>query len=171
MHLRGSSYYFVTPGEHKWKRLGKDIESAKQKLKELLAEPLKLSNISVVGVERSRLVMFSRDIYRSARSNALAKNVKWDLTEQHVLDMMVAANGYCQISGLPFTNEAHGKRGLRPWMPSIDRINATGCYETGNVRLICVVANIALSDFGDEVFKKLVYAAAAHNPISSTKDK
>ncbi len=42
-----------------------------------------------------------------------------------------------------------------PFAPSIDRINSEKGYTDGNVRLVCVAVNWALSDWGIEVFEKI----------------
>ena len=42
-----------------------------------------------------------------------------------------------------------------PWGPSIDRIDNAYGYEAWNCRVVCVAMNLALHQFGEEVFRVL----------------
>jgi hypothetical protein len=44
-----------------------------------------------------------------------------------------------------------------PFSPSIDRIDTVGGYTTDNVRLVCVAANFALNQWGDDVLRRLAH--------------
>jgi hypothetical protein len=61
------------------------------------------------------------------------------------------------VTGLPF--EFAGSL-YRPFAPSLDRINAAQGYSLGNVRLVAVIVNAALNQWGDAAFWKMVDAAA-----------
>jgi len=63
---------------------------------------------------------------------------------------MEAQNYKCALSGCPFSLDVfgHGKA-PRPFAPSIDRIDATGGYLKGNIRIICWAANSLLGTWGD----------------------
>jgi hypothetical protein len=76
-----------------------------------------------------------------------------------VRDAVADADGKCAITGIPFSGaeDAPGRR--RPWVPTLDRIDPSKGYVAGNVRLICCAANIALNDWGDDVFWQMVEAA------------
>lgn len=81
-----------------------------------------------------------------------------DLTP--AIDAMVArANGRCEVTGIPFSDQSVGGARRRPWVPTVDRIDAAKGYEPGNIRLVCCAANIALNDWGDDVFNQMVDAA------------
>lgn len=57
------------------------------------------------------------------------------------------ASGHCELTGLPLDQEK--KPGRWPMAPSIDRIDASRGYVAGNVRIVCLMANQALSEWGD----------------------
>lgn len=170
MQRRNGTYYFVEPGSGKWINLGADRAVADIRMRELQSQPLDLHRVPVAGVDAAHFARFAVIVYRRARARAIAKKIKFDLTEQAVLDLLIECNGRCVLSGIEFTDAPAGKRGLRPWMPSLDRIEAYRGYEEGNVRIVCMVVNIALSDFGDDVLFALV-AALSGRSISSSPAK
>jgi len=77
-----------------------------------------------------------------------------------VIDVLFErANGCCEVSGIPFSDEYDGPARRRPWVPTVDRIDASKGYEPDNIRLVCCAVNIALNDWGDDVFNRMVDAA------------
>lgn len=170
LRLRRGTFFFVQPGTGRFINLGKDRAAAEINLRELLAGPLDLSRVPYAGSDRVHFLRFTDMVYRRTRARALQKGMEFSLTDQHVVDLFVASNGRCAVSGIEFDDMEVGKRGLRPWMPSLDRIMAREGYAPGNVRVVCVAANIALSDFGDEVLIRLARAIAERS-ISSTDQK
>lgn len=45
-------------------------------------------------------------------------------------------------------------------MPSIDRIDTTRGYTPDNVRLVCAAVNLALNQFGEGIFFRIVTSTA-----------
>jgi hypothetical protein len=70
------------------------------------------------------------------------------------------SGGRCEVSGIPFDLEAADSRIKRPFAPSIDRIDSRMGYQPGNVRLVCMMVNFAMSSWGEEPLRKLVRAMA-----------
>lgn len=76
----------------------------------------------------------------------------------------ITRTGRCAISGIPFTfaglDDADIR--LRPFSPSIDRIDSKGGYTKDNVRIVLAALNIAFGEWGE----KIAYAifAAILNP-------
>jgi hypothetical protein len=63
----------------------------------------------------------------------------------------------CAITKIKFIFDK-GNTSRRPFSPSIDRINSKLGYTKDNVRLVCVIVNLALNEFGDENFDKMCRA-------------
>lgn len=81
--------------------------------------------------------------------------------------MLSACGGVCYLSGIPFSNkEIKGKR-IRPWVPSVDRINSNEGYTLENCRLVCAYINVAMNQFGE---KFLLYVARAITKKSMERD-
>lgn len=89
------------------------------------------------------------------RRNAKARGISFSLTEKDVYRMIVAANGKCQVTGVPF--ELEGKRGQtrRPYFPSIDRIDSKRGYTKANTRIVIAAANLAMNEWGESVLHKM----------------
>lgn len=67
------------------------------------------------------------------------------------------AGGKCELSGIPFeTDKAQGRR--NPFSASLDRIDCSVGYARGNVRLICLILNCALADFGEAALERAATA-------------
>lgn len=83
------------------------------------------------------------------------------LTMPDLEDLMVRCEGRCELSGVPFSGETVAGTVKRPFIPSIDRIKPKEAYTPENVRLVCWAVNLALGEWGDEVFWRIVRTAAA----------
>jgi hypothetical protein len=99
-------------------------------------------------------------MYSRGRTGAIGRRIEWALSREDVAEVLRRSGGLCEISGLPFSDERHGKRGVRPWMATLDRVDAAAGYMPGNVRVVCLAANNALADFGDAVLITLAKAVA-----------
>lgn len=100
-----------------------------------------------------------REIFMRARKSARTRGISWALEEPDLEALVRDANGRCQVTGIAFSAEKAAAGRRRPWMPSLDRKDNAGGYTPDNVRLVCVAANIAMSDFGIEVFRTVVQSA------------
>lgn len=83
---------------------------------------------------------------------------------------LVNASPVCSVTGAAF--EFGGRR--NPMSPSIDRIDSRRGYESGNVRIVTLVANTAMSNWGEEMISKLttrnvpeILAAPLPNSLSA----
>ncbi|SMB93404.1 hypothetical protein [Deinococcus hopiensis] len=86
-------------------------------------------------------------IYRTTRKNAATRGLLFDLSRDDFAELVARADSKCEVSGLPFSLERAGSF-RRPFAPSIDRVNNQLGYQLSNVRLVCVITNFALSDWG-----------------------
>lgn len=65
---------------------------------------------------------------------------------------MRAQEGRCAVTSLAFNDiKPQGLR-IRPWLPSLDRIDSRQGYQPGNLRIVCGFVNVALNGFGNEFF-------------------
>jgi hypothetical protein len=105
---------------------------------------------------------------KGAKQRARTSGREFDLTEADVLALMEAQNCCCALSGIQFDLSTGDSR-RRPYSPSLDRISAKGGYTKGNVRLLCVVVNLALGDWGDEVLQAVARHIVLHGVPHTSK--
>jgi hypothetical protein len=71
------------------------------------------------------------------------------------------AGGQCEVSGIAFSDHRPPGARVRPWAPSIDRIECAQGYSASNCRLVCAAVNLAINEFGTDVFTKIALAVGA----------
>jgi hypothetical protein len=143
----GAFYYVI---KHEWQHLGRDREKALKQYRSLEGERAEVLHIVTAGNYRL--------LYRRTQLNAAKRGIAFIL-QPHEFDQVVGrARGRCEITGIKFETGAIAGAYRRPFLPSLDRMNAGGAYEISNVRLVCCAMNAALSDWGLDVFEKLATA-------------
>lgn len=146
-----------------------DLREARAK-----AEALRFTMIEDAGAAPHRDRLQSRRFARAllARLHRIARNGnarrQVTLTEDQLLRVLAASKGCCQVSGIPFTFNNTSGCPRNPWAPSLDRIDSTKPYRAGNVRVVCVAANTAMSDWGAGVLVKLAHAVAAKHGLRAS---
>lgn len=112
-----------------------------------------------VARDKKRFERHAREIYRKARKRAEVRGIPFALTVDDVMTALERSQLRCEVTDLPFRMEVNVSAYRQPFRPSIDRIDAAGGYTPDNIRIVCVAVNAALSDWGDEVFWKIVEGA------------
>lgn len=98
---------------------------------------------------------FLQAMYSSSRAGAEMRNLDFELTPRDLIALALASGGECTVSGISWDYVTKNVRGKRPWSPSLDRIDCEKGYSRENCRLVCVAVNIALSDFGEDVLRRI----------------
>jgi hypothetical protein len=98
----------------------------------------------------------------AARARAEKKGLSFNLTDDWIANKI--ASGVCEITGIAF-DYRRPTRGWRknPFTPSVDRISSDLGYTKDNCRLVLTAVNIALGQWGDEVFAVIARAYVARN--------
>lgn len=95
---------------------------------------------------------------QSAKARSKKKGVECSITGDDLIQLLDQQGFRSAISGRPFTfiqyrDRENGAPTRSPLNPSIDRFpDIGGPYKLENIRLITVHENIAISDFGEDVF-------------------
>lgn len=108
---------------------------------------------------------------RKAKVRAKGKEVDADVTIEDLAYLLQKQGSRCALTGLKFDlkRSNHGRR--RPFAPSIDRIDTKVGYTFGNIRLVCTIANLARSDFGDKAFMSMCRGAVSHGKAKNIQLK
>ena len=94
-------------------------------------------------------------LWRAARERANKAGLEFTITSEWVKERM--AVGFCECTGLRFIeSERVGRCG--PFTPSIDRIDSSRGYTPDNCRIIVWGLNMALSEWGDEIYLQIAEA-------------
>lgn len=99
-------------------------------------------------------------LYKNVLASAKARNLPVTLTIEELSAIAVASCGHCQVSGIKFYLSGEPRH---PFSPSIDRRDSTKGYTVENCRLVSLIANVALSNWGDDVLHRFCTAVVKHN--------
>lgn len=96
----------------------------------------------------------------SARARAKKRGLPFDLDMEWLAGLWELQGGRCALTGLPMetpfrAEEATNKRHFHPFSPSLDRITPGLGYTKENTRLVCTAINLALNEFGGDVFEQI----------------
>ena len=87
-----------------------------------------------------------------ARDRSSKKGIPYDLDEHRAELEARLDKGLCELTGFPFASG----NGRQFNSPSLDRIHPNLGYVYTNIRLICLSANMALGNWGEENTKQLM---------------
>lgn len=97
---------------------------------------------------------------RHGRQRSAERGLSHTLSVEFLSSLAEQQNYRCAVSEIKFVSP----RGPRdPFSPSIDRIDNSRGYEPDNVRLVCLIVNLARNNFGDEALLEMARAVAAAN--------
>jgi hypothetical protein len=103
--------------------------------------------------KRLHLMKWSAYYRATARSKA-SQHALMSRDDYEVL--WLRSGGKCELTGITFSTRPDGNtEAVWPWGASIDRLDNARGYELDNCRLVCIAMNLALHQFGEEVFEVL----------------
>lgn len=100
----------------------------------------------------------------AARARANAQGVPYLITAYDIDELLVRQEWRCALSGLPLSTPKGDKGGMHrdPLGPSIDRIIPRLGYVPSNIRITCMMVNMAMNEWGIEALMLLFDAIVAH---------
>lgn len=99
-------------------------------------------------------------MFQNIRARAKQYEMSFNLDKEFLTNLFHTQDNRCALTGISFeyTISNHGYRHGRPFAPSLDRIDCKNGYTKDNVRLVCIIVNFALCEFGDVAFDKMCKA-------------
>ncbi len=141
LYLHGRSYRFRP-------RVGKPINLGRD-----LNEALRLYD---AAVNRSPSTEPDPDapltMWRRHRKGARQRRIDFSLTIPDIAELIAKQKNRCAVTGLGFSAYKPGGLRIRPWIPSLDRLDNAKGYDVGNVRIVCAFVNVAMNGFGEKFF-------------------
>ncbi len=141
--------------KHQWYLENKDRLSEENSRKYLTNRDARLKSANARYYNSKNT--FSNMI-RGAKVRAKAAELLFELDEIFIKNLYDKQNGKCALTHIDFVFEKEDALSRRPFAPSIDRMNSKLGYVKDNVRLVCAVVNLALNEFGDEIFDRMCKA-------------
>lgn len=100
----------------------------------------------------------ARELFVRCRKGARQRGLEFGLALEDVQTLLAASGGCCAVTGIPFDLTRPAGQRKRLWAPSVDRIESGAGYVSGNVRVVAIAVNIAMSDFGEEFLLRIAHA-------------
>lgn len=98
------------------------------------------------------------------RKRANSKKIEFTIDHEWLDTSLKAQGDKCAVSGLPFDYLPQKKKGRKhfknPMRPSLDRINNSRGYEPDNIRIVLHCVNIAINEWGLELYQQVCKAVA-----------
>jgi hypothetical protein len=101
---------------------------------------------------------YANALYLRARKSAQHRHIVFSITEEEIEEKLRGSGNKCAVTGITFSLRKEPGIRIRPWMPSLDRIDASKGYTNENCRIVCASVNLALNQFGEGMFYKIAYA-------------
>lgn len=103
---------------------------------------------------------FVKTLFSQVKKRSVKNKLDINITPEFIEQMLIENDYRCSITRIKFNGRKYKGQRIRPWIPSVDRIDSRGGYTKENVRLICASVNVALNQFGDDIFNTIVAQAA-----------
>ena len=100
-------------------------------------------------------------LLRIAKRRAAKSQVPFSLTTDHALELLKAQQFRCAVSGLPLAAFPGSRSSYDPYGVSVDRIDPYEGYVEGNVRLVALIVNVAMSRWGEAPLLRMAESLVA----------
>lgn len=161
MHVKHGRYYHLRPkpaGGYDWIALSQNYEEALTAHRALVGAANGEHLPPADGAPAAWIGRHVSALLRQAKMGAARRNILFALTRPDIIAIGSRSNWRCAVTGLRFSAERIGAAHMRPYMPSIDRVDCAGGYVPDNCRMVCTAINLALNDWGEGVFAALARA-------------
>jgi|GEM_PF-7028395 len=140
----------------------KDLERAKQVL-EAFERSQKATTGNrewekVVATWRYDSQSWLNRTYRHIRSKTKKRNWPENMSLLELEALTIMSDGRCAITGIDFSLNADSASRRNPFCISLDRVDCSKGYVAGNVRVVCLIVNISLNNWGEDAVRTMARA-------------
>lgn len=115
-----------------------------------LYRPTKITKAQKIDEESIKII---RKAVSRAKLKCTKNSIPFDLDSVWAIEKLTHQNFRCELSGKNFTPDNTSTSFMRPFIPSLDRIDPRKGYTKNNVRIVTFAMNAMLSDWGEFVFR------------------
>jgi hypothetical protein len=102
------------------------------------------------------LMMCISNLLSDTKKRANKNSFDFDLTLKYLVELWVAQQGRCALTGKEFSLEPGSLQSKNPFKISIDRVDNNKGYVKSNIRFLTHWANNAKSTWTDQIFLEFV---------------
>lgn len=160
---RPNIYIHATVGARRYRisTATDNVVRAKRKLADFVAEMESGYRNPAASGESWETVV--KALVGRTRWRARSRGIPFSITAQHVYAMLAGADFRCTISGIALSKPARHALEKDPWSPSLDRIDCRMGYEPDNVRVVALIANYAMNQWGFDALLRLSLAVVRNS--------
>jgi hypothetical protein len=121
---------------------------------------------------RAQFWTYCRRVALAVRERSKKKGFPCSIDDYFVDELLVQQGFRCaltKIKLLPITKWEGARR--HPFGPSLDRIVPSLGYVPGNVRIVAMCVNLAISDWGEDAFHRMAMAYARHHKATRKRNE
>lgn len=113
---------------------------------------------TVAGIPDSGANWLGR-LLRQSVKNARAKGLPHELSFADVKVLAMRCGGRCEVTRVALRPDSGARE---PWIPSLDRVDATLGYSFENCRIVCFAANMAMRQWGEGALLRMLQSYLLH---------
>lgn len=98
------------------------------------------------------------EVYSRSKRNALKRDIEFSITRKQFDALVIKADHKCMVSGIRFDRRGQNEFFRKPFGPSLDRINSAKGYTARNCRMVCVLVNLAMNEWGEKPLLEIAKA-------------
>jgi|GEM_PF-1543446 len=102
-------------------------------------------------------------VFTSARIRARTQAMEFGIDRRSLTDILEEQEYRCAISRLYFDHTGYESCHAKPFAMSIDRVDTRLGYTSRNVRLVCLIVNVALGQWGLPAVERMAAAVASES--------
>jgi hypothetical protein len=97
----------------------------------------------------------ANEMWARAKHSAYKRRIQFEIRPGDVYHLMKLVDFRCSLSGIPLSKRIASDGRRDPWAASIDRIESRHGYTPDNIRIVCLVANFAMNEWGHDTLVRL----------------